>query len=42
MDGGRCHLEMALEIGFGQCAAKHLGIGIDEGAILPLRLRKRR
>ena len=42
MDGGRRHLEMALEIGFGGCAAMHLGVGVDEGQILPLLLRERR
>ena len=42
MDGRRCHLEIALEVGFGGCAAKHLGIGVDEGEILPLLFRERR
>lgn len=42
MDGGRRHLEMALEIGFGGCTAKHLGAGVNEGQILPLLFRERR
>ena len=42
MNSGRRHLEIALEIGFRRCTAKHLGISVDEGKILPLLFRERR
>ena len=36
VDGRRGDSEIALQVGFGRRAAEHLGVGVDEGQILPL------
>jgi len=36
VDGWRGNAEMALQIGLGRRSSEHLGVGVDEGQILPL------
>jgi len=40
MDRGRADAEMALDVGFGGWAPKHVRIGVDEGQVLALLLGK--
>ena len=42
VDGGCGDLEVSLHVGFGGWSSEDAGIGVDEGQILALKLRKAR